>query len=223
MKDAIKAVIFDLDGVLLDSEKVARRRWHQVGEEMGLPGIDGVYLRCVGTNPAMTRRIMEDAYGEAFSMEEFYRRLLADRPKDGRAVMPVKAGSGEILEALHATGVKLAVASSSPADYVRRELEGGGLLKYFDHLVSGDMVTQSKPHPEIFLKAAELCGVQPAEAWVIEDSFNGIRAAHAAGTHALMVPDLIPPDDEMLEKAEVILQDLLAARDFLLNRFGEGR
>ena len=70
------------------------------------------------------------------------------------------------------------------------------------------------------MKAAALCGVQPEEAWVIEDSFNGIRAAHAAGTHALMVPDLIPPDDEMREKAEVILQDLLAARDFLLDRIG---
>lgn len=213
-----KAVLFDLDGVLLDSERIARQHWIQVGEEMNLERIDQVYLQCVGTNPALTRRIMEEAYGPAFSMEQFYARLLAGRPQDGRAVMPVKDGSREILEALTAAGLKLAVASSSPMEYVRRELGGADLLRYFSHLVSGDMVTQSKPHPEIFLKAAELCHAVPSETWVIEDSYNGIRAARSAGMHPLMVPDLIPPDREMEEKAEVILPDLAAARDFLLSR-----
>lgn len=217
-KAEIKAVIFDLDGVLLDSERVARRRWHQVGEEMGLEGIDDAYLRCVGTNPALQHRIMQEIFGQDFSLEEFYGRLLAGRPKDGRACMPVKDGAREILEALHAAGLKLAVASSSPEDYVRRELDGAGLLRFFDHVVSGDMVENSKPHPEIFLKAAALCGAEPAEAWVIEDSFNGIRAAHSAGAHPMMVPDLIPPDGEMEAKAEVILPDLFAARDWLLRQ-----
>ncbi|MBR1455888.1 MAG: HAD family phosphatase [Oscillospiraceae bacterium] len=213
---ACEAVIFDLDGVLLDSERVAQRRWRQIGAEMGLEGIDAVYLRCVGTNPARTRSIMEEAYGPRFSMEEFYRRLLAGRPQDGRAQMPVKPGARETLEALAAAGVPLAIASSSPEDYIRRELGGADLLRFFSQLVSGDMVTHSKPHPEIFLRAAALCGARPEAVWVVEDSFNGVRAAYAAGMHPVMVPDLLPPDAEMREKAEVILPDLPAVRTYLL-------
>ena len=212
---ACGAVIFDLDGVILDSERVAMDRWKQVGETLGLDGIEQVYMRCIGTTPARTREIMDEAYGPGFSLEDFY-TLLRVRFQRGGAQMPVKAGSLEILEALKAAGLPLAVASSSPEDYVRRELSGAGLLDFFDHVVTGDMVTHSKPHPEIFLKAGALCGVEPAEIWVIEDSFNGVRAAHAAGMRPLMVPDLIPPDDEMRQKAAVILPDLLSARDYLL-------
>ena len=93
---------------------------------------------------------------------------------------------------------------------------GARLLDFFDHVVTGDMVTHSKPHPEIFLKAGALSGAAPSEIWVIEDSYNGIRAAHAAGMRPLMIPDLIPPDEEMRRKAEVILPDLFSARDYLL-------
>ena len=215
---ACRAVIFDLDGVILDSERVALGRWRQVGEELGLAGIDEVYVRCIGTTPAMTREIMEEAYGPAFSMETFYALLRSRFSRGDTPQMPVKAGSREILKALKAATLRLALASSSPEDYVRRELDGAGLLDFFDLLVCGDMVTRSKPDPEIFLKAAALSGTEPAETWVIEDSYNGIRAAHAAGMHPLMVPDLLPPDAEMRQKAEAILPDLLAARDYLLKR-----
>lgn len=210
-----RAVIFDLDGVILDSERVAMGRWKQVGETLGLDGIEQVYMRCIGTTPARTREIMDEAYGPDFSLEDFY-TLLRVRFQRGEAQMPVKAGSREILEALKAAGLSLAVASSSPEEYVRRELSGARLLDFFDHVVTGDMVTHSKPHPEIFLKAGALSGAAPSEIWVIEDSYNGIRAAHAAGMRPLMIPDLIPPDEEMRRKAEVILPDLFSARDYLL-------
>ena len=213
-----RAVIFDLDGVLLDSERVAMDRWRQAGELLGLDGIEQVYLRCIGTTPAKTREIMEEAYGPGFSLEDFYTLLRVRFRRGELGHMPVKAGAREILEALKAAGLILAVASSSPEDYVRRELAAAGLLDFFDHVVTGDMVTHSKPDPEIFFKAGALCGAEPEEIWVIEDSFNGIRAAHAAGMRPLMVPDLIPPDGEMRKKAEAILADLPAARAYILNR-----
>ena len=211
-----KAVIFDLDGILLDSERVALGRWRQVAHEMGLGEIEKVYARCVGTNPAMTRQLLQEAYGPDLSAEAFFERLLSHFPRTDLPQMPVKPGAREILEALRDRPVTLALASSSPLPYIRRELGGAQLLDFFDHVVSGDMVRRSKPDPEIFLKAAALCGAAPEETWVVEDSFNGIRAAHSAGMHPVMVPDLLPPDGEMEQKAERILPDLLSARDYLL-------
>jgi len=211
-------VIFDLDGVILDSERVALGRWKQVGEELSLPDIEQVYIRCIGTNPALTKAIMEEAYGPDFSMEKFSVLLRSRFRRGERPQMPVKSGAREILEALRGAQLTLALASSSPEDYVRRELDGAGLLGFFDRVVCGDMVTRSKPDPEIFLRAAALCGAEPETVWVVEDSYNGVRAACAAGMHPLMVPDLVAPDAEMREKAEVILPDLFAARDYLLKQ-----
>ncbi|MBO5556202.1 MAG: HAD family phosphatase [Oscillospiraceae bacterium] len=210
-----KTVIFDLDGVLLDSERVALERWRHVGAVLTLPDIDRVYVRCVGTTPAMTRRIFQETYGADFSMEDFYGVLFAAFPRTETPQMPLKPGAREVVTALHAKGYTLALASSSPADYIRRELGGAGLLGCFAHLVSGDMVSHSKPDPEIFCKAAALCGTEPAECVVIEDSHNGIRAAHAAGMRPIMVPDILPVTEEMREKAEVILPDLFAVLRYL--------
>ena len=211
-------VIFDADGLLLDSERVSVEHWRQVAAEMGLEGINAAHLRCIGTNPQMTRQILREAYGSDFPTEAFFRRLLEKQPRDGCAMMPLKPGAREILEALQREGVSLALASSSPAEYLQRELGGRGLLSFFTALVSGDMVSKSKPDPEIFLRAAALCGGETETAWVVEDSFNGIRAAHRAGMHPLMVPDLLQPDGEMQTLAEAILPDLFAVRDYLLER-----
>ena len=122
------------------------------------------------------------------------------------------------MKALHAEGCTLALASSSPTDYIRRELGGAELLQFFDVIVSGDMVKHSKPDPEIFLKAAALCGTDAEDCVVIEDSHNGIRAAHAARMRPLMVPDMLPVTEEMEEKAETILPDLFAALRYLQNQ-----
>ena len=101
---------------------------------------------------------------------------------------------------------------------VRRELEEAGLLGYFDAVIGGDQVHVSKPNPEIFLLAAKALDAAPEDCFVIEDSFNGIRAARAAGMHGVMVPDLLPPDGEMERLAEVILPDLAAAEEYIIGR-----
>ena len=96
---------------------------------------------------------------------------------------------------------------------MEKQIEDAGLREYFDVIVGGDMVEKSKPEPDIFLKAAQLLDVQPEKAYVIEDSYNGIRAAFTGGMIPIMVPDMLEPDDEMKEKAQYIFKDLYGVKD----------
>ncbi len=210
-------VLFDMDGVIFDSETVSVQCWRKAADELGLEGIDRVYTRCVGTNIASSKAILTEAYGERVDPAAFL--ALTNRFYDEACAadgLPVKPGAPELLRALREAGVPMAIASSTSRDYVTRELREAGLLPYFDAVICGDMVTKSKPDPEIFLKAAEALGVQPCDAVVIEDSYNGIRAAAAGGMHPIMVPDILPPTDEMRRLAEIILPSLFEVRDFLI-------
>ncbi|MBR4550483.1 MAG: HAD family phosphatase [Oscillospiraceae bacterium] len=214
----MKAVLFDMDGVLFDSERAVRAAWREVAAELGLEGIDEVFLRCVGVNIRGTEGILRRAY-PALDFEDFDTRVRARfRARWGGGRLPVKPGAREILTALRERGIPLALASSTRTETVRSELDEAGLLVFFDAVVGGDMVARSKPDPEIFLAAAALLGTAPADCFVIEDSFNGVRAAHAGGFRTVMVPDLLSPDAEMAEKADAIRPDLFAARDWLLAR-----
>lgn len=96
---------------------------------------------------------------------------------------------------------------------MEKQIEDAGLREYFDVIVGGDMVEESKPEPDIFLKAAQLLNVQPEKVYVIEDSYNGIRAAFTGGMIPIMVPDMLEPDDEMKEKAQYIFKDLYGVKD----------
>jgi HAD superfamily hydrolase (TIGR01509 family) len=210
-------VLFDMDGVIFDSESVSVQCWRRAAQELGLADIDAVYTRCVGTNVAASTAILTDAYGARVDpaaflnlTNRFYNDWCAEHG------LPVKPGAPEILRALRAAGIPMAIASSTARAYVTRELSEAGLLPFFDAVICGDMVTRSKPDPEIFLKAADALGLRPAESIVIEDSYNGIRAAAAGGMHPVMVPDILPPTDEMRRLAEQILPSLFAVRDWLL-------
>ena len=213
-----KAVLFDMDGVIFDSERAVLACWQQVGASFGLEEIEQVFVRCVGVNKQRTRQIFLEAYPalDFDRFDEAVRTLFLSRYDKGR--LPLKRGAREILAELKAAGIPLALASSTRLVTVRRELDEVGLLEYFDTVVGGDTVTRSKPDPEIFLTAASRLGVEPRDCYVIEDSFNGIRAAYAGGMHPVMVPDMLPPDEEMEQKAEVILKDLFAVNEYLKNR-----
>ena len=211
-----KAVLFDMDGVIFDSERAVLACWQEVGARFSLRGIEQVFVRCVGVNKQRTRQIFLEAYPELDfdRFDEAVRALFLSRYDKGR--LPLKPGVREILSALKEAGIPLALASSTRLVTVRRELDEAGLLPCFDAVIGGDTVAHSKPDPEIFLTAASRLGAAPEDCWVIEDSFNGIRAAHAGGMHPIMVPDLLPPDAEMTEKAEVIVKDLFEAMAYLL-------
>ncbi len=213
-----RAVLFDMDGVIFDSERAVLAVWREIAGELGLDGIGEVFIQCVGTNKRRTEEIFRAAYPalDFAAFDKEVRRRFRARYDGGR--LPVKPGTEQILRALRERGVPLALASSTDSAVVRRELAEAGLLSYFDAVIGGDQVHVSKPDPEIFLLAAGALGAEPGDCYVLEDSFNGIRAARAAGMHPVMVPDMLPPDGEMERLAEVILPDLAAAEEYIIGR-----
>ena len=217
----MRAVLLDMDGVIFDSERAVLAVWKEIAAQFGLAGIEEVFVRCVGVNKTRTREIFSEAYPELdfTAFDERVRARFLSRYDRGR--LPVKPGAREILFALRNKGIPLALASSTRQITVERELREAGLLEFFTVIVGGDTVKRSKPDPEIFLTAASLLGAAPADCWVIEDSYNGIRAAAAGGFHPLMVPDMLPPDAEMRKKAEVIVKNLFEAEAFLLDSLTE--
>lgn len=194
----MKAVIFDMDGVIFDSERATYLCWKKVAEDHGLERMDEVYRRCIGVTLEVTRQICLDAYGEDFPYEQFAKEaseLYHERYDGGR--LPIKEGVREILSYLKGNGIPIAIASSTRQKRVTTQLDEAGLLSYFDAVVGGESVSRSKPAPDIFLYAAERLGIAPEDCVVIVDSFNGIRAAHAAGMQPVMVPDMLQPDEEI--------------------------
>ena len=206
-------VIFDMDGVIFDSERACLYTWTEAAAGYGIEDVRDVFDRCIGTNMNQTRRIVEDAYAGTFG-EGIADKLLSESSRlfheiyDGGR-LPVKNGVKEILEYLKSENIRCAVASSTRKAVVEAELRDAGLIDYFEEIVGGDSVKVSKPDPEIYLIACEKMKVDPARAFAIEDSYNGIRSAYAAGMRPIMVPDMIPADDEMIELSEVVCEDLL--------------
>lgn len=215
----MEAVVFDMDGIIFDSELLVLETWKEVAEKHGFPDIEKVCKECLGTNDAVTRQIFLEHYGREFPYDEYAKEMSAlfhKRAAGGK--LPKKPGVEELLAALKERGLKVALASSTKRETVLRELEEGGLLHYFDKVVCGDMVSRSKPEPDIFLKACELLDVSPEKAYVIEDSYNGIRAAHSAGMKPIMVPDLAAPTEEMQELAGWILPSLREVQALILGK-----
>lgn len=204
-----QAVIFDMDGVIFDSERCVVECWQEVAKKHGIPEIEKACVACLGTTKAKTTEIMHEIYGQDFPYAEYNaeeRAIFMERYDNGR--LPVKNGARELLAALKEHGARVALASSTRREMVTRELRDAGLLEYFDELICGDMVTHSKPDPEIYLLACKALNVTPGEAYAIEDSPNGVRSANAAGMKVLMVPDLAPVTEELREKSYRVLQDL---------------
>lgn len=212
-----KAVIFDMDGVIFDSERAVYNCWLELAAKYNITDIETIYMRCIGVNSVMTRQIFIDYYGEDFPFDEYnaeFSKNYHERYDNGR--LPMKPGIRELLISLKENKYKIAIASSTRSRVVEQQIKDAGLREYFDVIIGGDMIERSKPEPDIFLKAAEMLDVLPEKVYVIEDSFNGIRAAFAGGMIPIMVPDMIEPDNEMKEKARYIFKDLYGVKELLL-------
>ncbi len=212
----IKAVVFDMDGIIFDSEAKVIECWVEIADKYGIKNIETMCRKCLGTNSAETRRIALEFYGQDFPYDEYKKEsseLYHQRYDGGR--LPMKPYIRELLEYLKQNSYKIALASSTRTQVVQNQLRDAGILGYFDKLVCGDMVSRSKPEPDIFLKACEELAVAPDEAYAIEDSYNGIRSAHSAGMHPIMVPDLAPPTEEMQQLAEAILPSLKEVMEYI--------
>ena len=211
-----KAVVFDMDGVIFDSERAVMQCWKEVASRHNIPDIEKAILACTGTTMVRTREIMLNLYGADFPDDEYARESSAifhSRYDGGR--LPMKPGVKELLTFLKEHDKKIALASSTRQQVVTDELRDAGIIEYFDRIICGDMVSRSKPAPDIFLKACEELNVSPSDSYAIEDSYNGIRAAHAGGLHPIMVPDLLPADEEMQSLAEIVLPSLTSVMEYL--------
>ena len=219
MNEKVQAVIFDMDGVIFDSERLVIECWQVIAEKHNIPDIVEICMRVQGNNRQETGKRFREKYGEDFPYETYKKEVTAlFRERYGEGRLPLKPGVAEILQELKQRGVPLALASSTRSDIVKLELDEAHLLSCFDAVLGGDMAPRSKPEPDIFLAAAAALGAVPANCYVLEDSFNGIRAAHRAGMHPIMVPDMQQPDDEMRGLAEVIVENLPEAMDYLRAR-----
>ena len=191
------AVVFDMDGTLLDTELVFKEIVWDVTRGLGFEMTTDVHGRMVGSSHEAANALLVEAYGVAFPYEMFdaeCRRIMKARMAEA---VPVKAGVPEFLAELKARRIPMAVATSSRSPHALKNLGTAGLLDLFQAVVTRDDVTQPKPHPEPYLTAARHLGVTPASCLAIEDSHSGVKAAHGAGMQTVMVPDLVPPTDEI--------------------------
>ena len=216
MNEQLQAVIFDMDGVIFDSERLVIECWETIAKKYNIPGIVEICMRVQGNNREETGKRFREKYGNDFPYEAYKKEVSAlFRHLYGGGRLPLKPGVAEILKELKRKDIPLALASSTRTDIVKLELDEARLLQYFDAVLGGDMVSRSKPEPDIFLAAAEAVGAVPANCYVLEDSFNGIRAAYRAGMHPVMVPDMQQPTDEIRRLAEAVVVNLLVALDYL--------
>lgn len=203
-----RGAIFDQDGLLFDTEAIYQRAWVEAGRQLGL-----------NVPPAFSTEISGTA---GPGMEEVLNRYgLNSKPytdlafqlayEEQNRCLPEKPGIHEILNMLHNHGVRLAVASSSYRDRVERNLKRSGIREYFDVITTRDDVVNGKPNPEIFQIAAQRLGLDPSDCYVFEDSYNGVRAGHAAGCFTIMVPDLAQPDEELASLYDACCESLLDA------------
>ena len=205
-----KGAIFDMDGLLFDTELIYQQTWKEIANERGTELDDSFSKAISGTNGEYMCHVIETYYnvwdGTAI-MKDCIRRV-----KEKLSVhVPIKKGVYEILEFFQKRGFRMVVASSSSIEQIKSNLKTAGIGEYFYDIVSGTEVRCGKPAPDIFLCAAERIGCEPNECFVFEDSENGIKAGYAAGCSTIMIPDLIEPFPGIVPYCTKICSNLLQA------------
>lgn len=213
----VKAVVFDMDGLLVDTEQVVFEAMKAAVLGLGLgPEMPfDLFKRMVGLPAGASDLIVVEHFGASFDLETWRGEVKRHFVGIAAAGIALKAGVVELLDVLDAHDVPRAIATSSTREAVDHSLGQHGLVPRFHAIVSRELQTRHKPHPEPFLKAAEALRIDPADCLALEDSHNGVRAAAAAGMMTIMVPDLLDPTDEMHGLCVRIARDLHEVRELL--------
>lgn len=204
-----EAVIFDMDGTLLDTERIAQESFIAACRELGVEPRMDLLLRCVGAAATLARQVIREGYGPHFDTEALFQawnrhfsQLSLYTPA------PVKEGAVALLDTVARLGLPMAVATSSGTAHAREKLRNAGLLERFRIVIGADQVSRPKPDPEVYLKAAEFLGADPKACLALEDSEYGVRAAHAAGMTVVQIPDMIQPTADLRALGHIVLESL---------------
>lgn len=212
----IKAVIFDMDGLMFDSERATYESYIKICREYGFEMRLEFYKKLLGCPLPTAKKLLREEFGEEFPMDEIIGKVHEDLElRFSTYGVPKKRGLMEILEYLKRAGLDCLVATSSGRDRVDGILGMAGVTEYFKDVICGNEVERGKPHPDIFLKGCEKLGCLPGEVWVLEDSEVGVAAAYAAGIPCICVPDMKAPSRECKEKAGHVVDSLLDAMEIL--------
>ena len=212
----VKTVIFDMDGLLVNSEVLYAEAWVKYGQINGLDIGEKLLKKIRGQNSENIMKIAKELLGADLDFEKLssycFNYVLQINENEGIAI---KKGAVELLSFLKQEKYKIGLATSSTSNMAVTILKNTKLYDFFDVRIYGDMVKYSKPHPDIFLLAAKQLGEQPADCLALEDSANGVTSARAAGCNVIMVPDIDEPLQHITEKTKFVLQDLSQVIDIL--------
>lgn len=204
-----KAFIFDMDGLLLDTERLALDAFLLTCQRLNLPDLQFVFYKIVGTNAQLAQSILKQGLTGLADVQQFsriwdteYNRLTHIQP------IPLKLGVNELLEKINAIGAPMAVATSTQTASAENKLTQAGIFEYFEFVMGGDQVKNSKPAADMYLQAAEKLNRHADECLAFEDSANGVKSAIAAGMTVVQIPDLVKPDAELLALGPIVLNSL---------------
>ncbi len=215
---SLDAVIFDLDGLLIDTEHHSELAFHRAAADHGILDMGWLFLSLVGTNEETHRTTLSEKLSDytdpvAFRrdwVDHFHQSMESEPP----GLLP---GVPEMLSWLEQENIKRAVATSSTTSAGEKKLNDADIRKYFSTVICGDQVARSKPHPDIYLKAGEAIGANMSQSLGLEDSANGVRAAHAAGLQVIQIPDRTPPTPELLQIGHRVCNNMNDVLDLLKN------
>jgi HAD superfamily hydrolase (TIGR01509 family) len=213
LRHPAKAVVFDMDGLLFDTESLYGQAILRAAQELGCDMSLEVFYRFVGTPWHSNRRLMIEQYGESYPADALRDAWMRHFGILVEAGLELKPGAIELLDLLDTLGLPRAIATSSSHETVRHHLDRHRLARRFHAVVAAGDYLNSKPAADPFLRAAERLGVEPRQCLALEDSHNGVRSASAAGMMTVMVPDLVAPTDEIRRLCAVVhsLHDVSAA------------
>ena len=215
----IELVIFDMDGLMFDTESLIIDCKKRAGDKFGYNITRDIVIQTVGLNYEKTKNLMMEAFGKNFDFDEIYKVSMQYMNeyiiKYG---MPYKKGLLELVDFLEEIKILKAVATSSEKKRAQFCLQKAGIDKRFNAIVCGDMIENGKPAPDIFLKASDICNVSPEKCIVLEDSPYGIMAAYRANMLPIMIPDLLQPNNEIEKLLYAKCDSLLDIIDILIEK-----
>lgn len=208
-------IIFDMDGLLIDSERVAFNIYLDSCKRFGIEADHQLYFQCIGANSKRAHEILRTGLSGQLDYDAFAAYFV--KQYDARihqGSIPLKEGVLHLLKSIQSKGLPMAVATSTETQRALKKLKGCGIYQYFDEVTGGDQVTKSKPEPDIYLKTAEKFNTTPAKCLALEDSENGVKSAIAAGMQVVQIPDLIQPSESLRKLGHLVLGSLQEVVDY---------